>query len=353
MTVLAAVVRNSRRDIKSGPTNVGDKRRIYVSNRLQERTGIAAALMVAGLALAACGGGGDSESAGSGEGDKVSGAVVIDGSSTVEPLSSAAAELFMEENPDANVTVGTSGTGGGFEKFCAGETDISDASRPIKESEIEKCKQNNIQYSQLTVANDALSVVVNPANDWATCLTVEQLNRIWAPGSTVKNWNEVDPSFPSEPLQLFGAGSDSGTFDYFTEAINGEEGASRTDYNPTEDDNVTIQGVSGGKGALGYFGYSYLEENADKVKGVEINGGDGCVAPSAETAQNGSYKPLSRGLYIYVSDAALKKPQVVAFADFYLGQNKDIVEAAKFIPLTDEQLQTAKDELAALHSKVQ
>ncbi|MGZ5392913.1 MAG: PstS family phosphate ABC transporter substrate-binding protein [Mycobacterium sp.] len=322
-----------------------------MSNRLQERTGIAAALMVAGLTLAACGGGGG-ESAGAGEGESVSGAVIIDGSSTVEPLSSAAAELFMEQNPDTNVTVGTSGTGGGFEKFCAGETDISDASRPIKESEIEKCKQNNIQYTELIVANDALSVVVNPANDWAKCLTVEQLKKIWEPGSTVKNWNEVDPSFPNEPLQLFGAGSDSGTFDYFTEAINGEEGASRTDYNPTEDDNVTIQGVAGSKGALGYFGYSYLEENADKVKGVEVNGGDGCVAPSAETAQNATYKPLSRGLFIYVSDAALKKPQVVAFADFYLSDNTAIVEAAKFIPLTDAQVKTAEEELAALKAKV-
>ncbi|MGZ5395769.1 MAG: PstS family phosphate ABC transporter substrate-binding protein [Mycobacterium sp.] len=322
-----------------------------MSNRLQERTGIAAALMVAGLTLAACGGGGG-ESAGAGEGESLSGAVIIDGSSTVEPLSSAAAELFMEQNPDTNVTVGTSGTGGGFEKFCAGETDISDASRPIKESEIEKCKQNNIQYTELIVANDALSVVVNPANDWAKCLTVEQLKKIWEPGSTVKNWNEVDPSFPNEPLQLFGAGSDSGTFDYFTEAINGEEGASRTDYNPTEDDNVTIQGVSGSKGALGYFGYSYLEENADKVKGVEVNGGDGCVAPSAETAQNATYKPLSRGLFIYVSDAALKKPQVVAFADFYLSDNTAIVEAAKFIPLTDAQVKTAEEELAALKAKV-
>jgi phosphate transport system substrate-binding protein len=323
-----------------------------VSNRLQERTAIAAALVVAGLTLAACGGGGESESAGSGEGEKASGAVVIDGSSTVEPLSSAAAELFMEENPDANVTVGTSGTGGGFEKFCAGETDISDASRPIKESEIEKCKQNNIQYSELIVANDALSVVVNPQNNWATCLTVDQLKKMWEPSSTVNNWNQIDPAFPDEPLKLFGAGSDSGTFDYFTQAINGEEGASRTDYNPTEDDNVTIQGVSATKGALGYFGYSYLEENADKVKGVEVNGGGGCVAPSAGTAQNGTYKPLSRPLFIYVSDAALKKPQVVAFTDFYLDNNPEIVEVAKFIPLTEEQLKTAKDELAALHSKV-
>jgi phosphate transport system substrate-binding protein len=353
MTVLAALVRESRRDIKSGPTDVGDKRRIYVSNRLQERAGIAAALMVAGLTLAACGGGGESENAGSGEGEKASGAVVIDGSSTVEPLSSAAAELFMEENPDANVTVGTSGTGGGFEKFCAGETDISDASRAIKESEIEKCKQNNIQYSELIVANDALSVVVNPQNNWAPCLTVEQLKKIWEPNSTVNNWNQVDPAFPNEPLKLFGAGSDSGTFDYFTQAINGKEGESRTDYNPTEDDNVTIQGVSAEKGALGYFGYSYLEENADKVKGVEVNGGGGCVAPSAQAAQDGTYKPLSRPLFIYVSDAALKKPQVVAFTDFYLNNSQNIVETAKFIPLTEEQLKTAKDELAALHSKVQ
>ena len=186
-----------------------------MSNRLQERTGIAAALVVAGLTLAACGGGGEARAPGRRR-QKVSGAVVIDGSSTVEPLSSAAAELFMEENPDANVTVGTSGTGGGFEKFCAGETDISDASRAIKESEIEKCKQNNIQFSELIVANDALSVVVNPQNNWASCLTVEQLNKMWAPGSTVNNWNQVDPAFPNEPLKLFGAGSDSGTFDYFT-----------------------------------------------------------------------------------------------------------------------------------------
>ena len=301
-----------------------------MTNRLQERTGIVAALMVAGLTLAACGGGG--ESPGSGEGEKVSGAVVIDGSSTVEPLSSAAAELFMEQNPDTNVTVGTSGTGGGFEKFCAGETDISDASRPIKQSEIDTCKKNNIQYSELIVANDALSVVVNPQNNWATCLTVEQLKKMWEPGSTVNNWNQVDPAFPNEPLKLFGAGSDSGTFDYFTEAINGKEGDSRTDYNPTEDDNVTIQGVSATKGALGYFGYSYLEANTDKVKGLEVNGGDGCVAPSVETAQNGTYKPLSRPLFIYVSDGALKKPQVVKFADFYLGSNKEIVDGGEVHP---------------------
>lgn len=317
--------------------------------RLPKRTRAAVAVMAAGLTLAACGG--NNDSTGGGDGESISGPVVIDGSSTVEPLSSAAAELFMGQNPDTNVTVGTSGTGGGFEKFCAGETDISDASRPIKDSEIAICEQNNIAYSQLTVANDALSVVVNKDNDWANCLTVEQLNRIWAPGSTVNNWNQVDPSFPDEPLQLFGAGSDSGTFDYFTEAVNGDEGASRTDYNPTEDDNVTVQGVSATRGALGYFGYSYLEANADKVKGISVDGGEGCVAPSAETAQNGTYKPLSRELFIYVSDAALKKPQVVAFADYYLENNAEIVDAAGFIPLTDKQVQVAQDQLAELNAK--
>ena len=302
--------------------------------RLQERASIMAAVVVAGLALAGCGGGENKESGAEGGdtgGEKVSGAVVIDGSSTVEPLSSAAAELFMGENPDVNVTVGTSGTGGGFEKFCAGETDISDASRAIKESEIEKCKQNGVEFTELTVANDALSVVVNPQNNWASCLTVEQLKAIWEPNSQVKNWNQVDPAFPNEPLQLFGPGSDSGTFDYFTDAINGKEGESRTDYQASEDDNVIIQGVSGSKNALGYFGFTYLEENPDKLKGLEVNSGGGCVAPSAATAQDGTYTPLARELFIYVSNKGLAKPQVLQFAEFYLANNDKIVEAAKFI----------------------
>jgi phosphate transport system substrate-binding protein len=322
-----------------------------VTIRLRARATTAiAAVVAAGLTLAACGGsdeGGDSSG-----GEALSGAVVIDGSSTVEPLSSAAAELFMGENPDVSVTVGTSGTGGGFEKFCAGETDISDASRPIKDEEIAICEEKGIAYTELIVANDALSVVVNKENNWAECLTVEQLKKIWEPNSTVNNWNQVDPSFPNEPLELFGAGSDSGTFDYFTAEINGEEGASRTDYNPTEDDNVTVQGVSATKGALGYFGFSYLEENADKIKAVKVDGGKGCVEPAVDTAQDGTYTPLARPLFIYVSDAGLKKAQVVGFAEYYLENNTDIVEVAKFIPLTDEQLKTAQDELAELKSKV-
>jgi len=305
-----------------------------------------AVAVAAALALAACG---SNDNTG---GRTVSGPVVIDGSSTVEPLSSAAAELFMSEHPGTTVTVGTSGTGGGFEKFCAGETDISDASRPIEADEIAVCEQHGIAYSQLTVANDALSVVVNPANDWADCLTVAQLNTIWAPGSTVTTWNQVDPSFPNEPLQLFGPGTDSGTFDYFTQAVGGVEGASRTDYSATEDDNVTVAGVSAGRGALGYFGYSYVEANPDKVKAVGIDSGTGCVAPSAESAREGRYTPLARELFVYVSDAALAKPQVATFADFYLRSNTKIVDAAGFIPLTDDQLQVALSELDALNQKV-
>ncbi|MGI8312967.1 PstS family phosphate ABC transporter substrate-binding protein [Saccharopolyspora hattusasensis] len=302
-----------------------------------------AAFAAALLMLGACG------SPGGGGG--VSGPVVIDGSSTVEPLSSAAAELYMSEHPEVNVTVGTSGTGGGFEKFCAGETDISDASRPIKDKEAQICQQHNIQYTELHVANDALSVVVNKDNTWAECLTVGQLKKIWEPGSQVKTWNQVDPKFPNEPLALFGAGSDSGTFDYFTEAINGKEGESRTDYNPSEDDNVTVQGVASSKGGLGYFGYSYLEANADKLKAVKVDSGGGCVAPSPETAQNGTYKPLSRPLFIYASDAGVKKPQVASFAEFYLQQNQKIVEAAKFIPLTEQQKGESQGELQQLKAK--
>lgn len=286
-----------------------------------------------------------------GESAPVSGPVVVDGSSTVEPLTSVAAELFMGQNSDAQVTVGTSGTGGGFQKFCAGETDISNASRPIKDEEKALCDEAGISFVELQVANDALTVVVNPENDWATCLTVEQLAAMWGPESTVANWNEIDPSFPDQELSLYGAGSDSGTFDYFTAEINGEEGASRTDYNPSEDDNVTVQGVSADKGALGYFGFSYYEENADKLKAVEIDGGDGCVAPSVEAAQDGTYTPLSRPLFIYASDAGLAKPQVEAFVEYYLENNAEIVTAAAFVPLTAEQTTAEQAQLAELKAK--
>lgn len=321
-----------------------------MNNRQVQRVRAVAVIAAAGLALTACGGSNNS-AGGTGGGGSLSGPVVVDGSSTVEPLSSAAAELFQEQNSGVNVTVGTSGTGGGFQKFCAGETDVSDASRPIKASEKTLCAGKNIAFEELQVANDALTVVVNKDNTWANCLTTAQLKAIWEPNSQVKTWNQVDPSFPNEPIALFGAGADSGTFDYFTEAINGKEGASRTDYSPSENDNVTVQGVEGNKGAMGYFGYSYFEENQAKLKAVQVNGGNGCVAPSAEAVQAGTYKPLGRPLFVYVSDAALKKPQVVAFAEFYLAKNDDIVKAAKFVPMTAEQKQKAATALSTLKQK--
>ncbi|MET9817221.1 MULTISPECIES: PstS family phosphate ABC transporter substrate-binding protein [unclassified Streptomyces] len=299
------------------------------------------------LAASACGGG---DAGSSGDGDELSGKVLIDGSSTVAPLTSAASEFYAEE-PGKNkvqVTVATSGTGGGFKKFCVGETDISNASRPIKDEEIKTCEENNVKYEQFAVANDGLSVVVSKDNTWAKCLTVEQLKKIWEPGSKVNNWNQVDPKFPNEPLKLFGAGTDSGTFDYFTDAINGEEGASRTDYSGSEDDNVTVTGVSGTKGGMGYFGFSYFEENADKLKLVQIDGGDGCVTPSVKTVQDGTYKPLGRQLYIYPSDAGLKKKQVLDFVEYYVENNKKIAEDSKFIPLNAEQEKELEAALAKL-----
>ncbi|MPY64611.1 PstS family phosphate ABC transporter substrate-binding protein [Streptomyces spongiae] len=303
---------------------------------------VGAALLTAG----ACGG-----STGTGasaadeevEGD-LSGTIRVDGSSTVAPLTTVAAQLFQGQNPNVRVTVGTSGTGGGFEKFCAGETDINDASRPIETDEKTDCEDNNIAYAQLQIANDGLSVVVNKDNDWAQCLTVAQLKKIWEPGSKVTNWNQVDSKFPDEKLELFGPGTDSGTFDYFTETINGEEGASRTDYSPSEDDNVTVQGVSGSKGGMGYFGLSYYEENKDDLKILKINDGDGCVEPTTETVQNGTYKPLSRPLFIYPKGSSLDKAEVEGFVDYYVENNADIAEKAQFVPLNSKQESTLNSE---------
>jgi len=312
------------------------------------RTAALAALAISSaLVLAACGGGSSSDSSASGD-SNLSGAVRIDGSSTVYPLTALAAEDFMGVSPGVQVTVAASGTGGGFEKFCRGETDANDASRPIKDEEAAACAEAGVEYAELTVATDALTVVVNKENTWATCLTVEELAKIWAPDSTVSNWNEVRADFPNEPLKLFGPGTDSGTFDYFTDEINGEEGASRADYTPSEDDNVIVQGVSGSKGGLGYFGFTYYEENADKLTAVEIDGGAGCVAPSIETARDGSYTPLSRPLFIYPSKAALAQPQVKAFFDYYVANNAAIAEGALYIPLSDEAEAQLQSDYAAL-----
>ncbi len=307
----------------------------------------AALLLTAGLA--ACGG--QDTDSGS-EGGAVSGEVVIDGSSTVEPLTATAGELYKEEAPDVNVSVGTSGTGGGFEKFCIGETDISNASRPIKEDEETPiCEENGVEYTELQVAVDALTVVVSAENDFITCLTTEELATLWGPDAEneIETWDQVNPDFPAEPVELYGPGTDSGSFDYFTDVINGEEGASRTDYNATEDDNVIVTGVSGSPNALGYFGFSYFEENADALKAVEIDSGDGCVAPAVETAQDGSYAPLSRPLFIYVNNASYAdKAQVAGFVDFYAENDAAIAEAAAFIPLNEDQVAALQDAVAGL-----
>ena len=273
--------------------------------------------------LAGCGGGrggdtsGDDDDGAAGGGD-LSGRIEADGSSTVGPYTTAAAEKFQGQQPGVQITVGVSGTGGGFERFCRGETDLSNASRPIKDEEAKICKDAGIDYVEFQVANDALTVVVNKDNDWVDCLTADQLKKIWEPDSKVNELEGPRPVLPGEEIKLFGPGTDSGTFDYFTGEINGKEGASRSDYAASEDDNTIVTGVSGEKGGLGYFGFSYFEENQDTLKAVEIDGGDGCVAPSVASAQNGTYKPLSRPLFIYVKKEAVARPEVEAFLRYLL-----------------------------------
>lgn len=286
----------------------------------------------------------------SAESADLSGEIVIDGSSTVTPLITLAAEDFQSDNSGVRVTVGTSGTGGGFEKFCAGETDISMASRPIKDEEVEVCAAAGIEPVEFIVANDALSVIVNPENDWAECVTVAQLQTMWSPESegSVSNWNQIDPAFPDQQLTLFGAGSDSGTFDYFTEEINGDTGVIRTDYNPSEDDNVTIVGVEGDPGAAGFLGLSYALENEGRVKALSIDGGDGCVAPSADTVIDGTYVPLGRPLFIYFKAESLERAEVQAFAQYYADNQETITTEALFIPLSAEQQTAQQAELDAI-----
>jgi phosphate transport system substrate-binding protein len=289
---------------------------------------------IASLALLGAGCGGDDDGEGGGGG----GVITADGSSTVGPFVTRAAEDFKDAE-GVDVTVGISGTGGGFERFCAGETDLSNASREIDEEEQALCQEGGVEFIEFRIATDALTNVVNTSNDWATCLTVDQLKTIWGPGSKVSNWNQVDPSFPDESLTLFGPGTDSGTFDYFTDVVNGEEGASRTDYSPSEDDNVIVQGVSGDRGGMGYFGFSYFEQNQGSLKALEVDGGSGCVAPSVEAAQDGSYAPLSRPLFVYVKQSAFDENEDVRnFVKFMLDNNSTIAEAAQFVPLSDDQL---------------
>lgn len=276
--------------------------------------------------------------------------VRLDGSSTVYPISEAFAEEFQKETGN-RVTVGLSGTGGGFKKFCRGETDISGASRPIKPSEIEACKQAGIDFVELPVALDAIAVIVNPGSA-IQCVTIEQLKKIWEPAAQgqVTRWNQADASWPDEELKLFGPGTDSGTYDYFTLAINGEEGKSRGDYTATEDDNITIQGVSGSAGGLGYLGLAYAEENEGRVKAVGISqdGGE-CVMPTKETARDGTYQPLSRPLFYYVSTKSLERPEVKAFMEFGLkaDTSEALVDEVGYVPLPAEVYELAGKKLEA------
>ena len=268
---------------------------------------------------------------------KLKGTIEIDGSSTVFPVSEAVAEEFGKIHPDVRVNVGVSGTGGGFKRFTVGETDISDASRPIKEAEAQQAADNAIEYYPLRVAMDGMSVMVSPDNDFVECLSTDQLKMIWEPGSTVEQWSDVDPSWPDSKIALYGPDTDSGTFDYFTEEIMGEAQLSRADYTASADDNVLVQGIAGGKYSLGYFGFAYYQENTDKLKLIAVDSGNGCVLPTFESIENGTYSPLSRPLFIYVSKQSLDRPEVKAFVEFYLDNAAELAQEVGYIKLGDAE----------------
>jgi len=274
--------------------------------------------------------------------------VEIDGSSTVFPVTEAVAEEFQKaKKGKIKVTVGISGTGGGFKKFCRGETDIQDASRPILKQEMDACKGAGVEYIELPVAFDALTVIVNPKNTWSPSMTVAELKKIWEPAAQGKitNWNQVRDKWPNAPLKLFGAGADSGTFDYFTEAITGKAKSSRGDFTASEDDNVLVQGVANDVNALGFFGFAYYIENSKKLKAVAVDSGKGAVGPSEKAVLDGSYQPLSRPIYIYVSKKALAKPEVREFAEFYLKNAPKLVKEVKYVPLPDRVYSVGADRL--------
>lgn len=293
--------------------------------------------------LAACSG----EQAATGDGSALSGVVSLDGSSTVYPVSEAVAEEFMHVAPGVRVTVGVSGTGGGFKKFIAGEIDINDASRTMKDSEKQAAEAVGLSYLELPVAFDGLSIVVNPANDWVDQLSIDELRIIWQPGSTVDSWDDIRPEWPAEPIRLYGPGTDSGTFDYFTEAVMGESGHSRPDYTSSEDDNVIVQGITGDKYSLGFFGYAYYIANQERVKVVPVDGGQGPVLPTYEAIQDGSYSPLSRPIFIYVNKSGADKPQVRRFVEFYLESAPQLTSEVGYIALPLEQYEALLAEFAA------
>jgi phosphate transport system substrate-binding protein len=298
------------------------------------------------MLVAACSENGSSEAD---QGSGLNGVVRLDGSSTVFPISEAAAEEFRLIAPDVRVTVGVSGTAGGFEKFLAGETDINAASRAIRDPEIAVATEEGMQYIGLPVAYDGLSIVVNPLNTWVDYLTVEELNLIWEPGSLVDSWNDIRPEWPDRPVHLYGPGTDSGTFDYFTDAINGATGASRADFTASEDDNVLVQGIIGDPDALGFFGFAYYTANIGKVKLVPVDSGSGPVYPSTETIKDKSYYPLTRPLFIYLNSASARLPQVRAFVEFYLDNASQLVEEVGYVPLPPEEYNATKAAFAAFH----
>ena len=269
--------------------------------------------------------------------ETLKGTIRVDGSSTVFPITEAVAEEFGKKHRRVRVTVGVSGTGGGFKKFSIGETDINDASRPIKGSEIKTAKKNGIEYLQLPVAFDGISVVVNPKNTWLDYLTVAELKKIWEPGSQVMTWKDIRAGWPDRKIRLYGPGTDSGTFDYFTDAINGKSHASRSDFTKSEDDNVLVQGVAGDRDALGYFGFAYYSGNKDKLKIVPIKNKQAPVAPSSTTINDGSYSPLSRPIYIYVSAKSVQRPEVATFVEFYLKNAAELSRDVGYVPLQKSQ----------------
>ncbi len=276
--------------------------------------------------------------------DKLSGSIKIDGSSTVYPITEAVAEEFRAVQSEVQITIGVSGTGGGFKKFGRGETDISNASRLIKDSEKELCKENNINYIGLEIAYDGMAVIMSPENDWVDHLTVEELKKIWQPEAQdkIKKWNQIRPNWPDKEIHLFGPGTASGTYDYFTEAIVGKSGSSRGDYTASEDDNVLVQGIKNDKYSLGFFGLAYYEENKDILKLVPIDNGKGAVLPSEATVIDGTYAPLSRPIYIYVNQTAVSRPEVVAFVNFYLNEVKTLAKEVGYIPMQDAEYDESK-----------
>ena len=303
-----------------------------------------ALLTVAIFFVVACGGSDESETdtltesnkSSQSESKDLSGLIEIDGSSTVFPITQAVAEEFNKIHQDVQIPVGVSGTGGGMKRFTVGETSITNASRPIKDKETSAAKENGIDFVEVTVAYDGLSIMVNLKNTWVDCLTIEQLNMLWRPDNPVNKWNELDPSWPDKTINLYGPGTDSGTFDYFTDEINGDEGISRADFVASEDDNVLVMGISGDKNSLGYFGYAYYVENKDKLKIVGIDGGTGCTTPSIETISTGTYAPLSRPIFIYVNtDHLVNRSEVAALIDFYLNEGRPLVEEVGYVPLPD------------------